>query len=254
MSEYLQDYLTVIPKSDREEVERILNANKEIYEIKVINEDQFKELIQVLADGVKQVTEIVAQGDKIDAVGLNDFYSSVALDLKNLYQRHLTTETVVANYDRILQGVLEDMKRELEKLRQRVTELDMRAKGEDGLIVKTYGFEEENRGEFMETDTEQYGHLFIDRDGSRIEIAELQKDYHQNYLVLPKTTVTSGIKDANGRITAKLEVIDRRGIAVQVPSHTLSKAIDDSSETYWAEVVYADAPIETSMKKGDANK
>jgi len=247
--EYLQDYVTLLPQSDRVEVEKLITANEELFEIQVVNEEQFQQLIQVLAKGIKQVAKLVEQGDRLDAVILNEFYSAVALDLQNLYRQHLTTETVVANYDRILQGVLEDMKRELGNLRQRVQELDMRAKGEDGLLVKSYGFEEDDRGTFMETDRQQYGHLFTDRDGSVIEDAVLERQYHQHYLVLPRQNVVDCLRDASGRITASIEITDRRGVAVSSPSHGIDRAIDDSGDTYWAEVVTTDSPIETRMKK-----
>jgi len=155
---------------------------------------------------------------------------------------------VIANYDRILNGVLEDLRREVSKLAQRVQELDMRAKGEEGLYVKSYGFEEERKTDCMETDRVQYRHLFTDRDGSNVVDAVLEKDYHQHYLSLPKDKVVDCLKD-RGRITASIQVIDRRGMPITSKEHELVKAIDGSADTFWAEVVIADTPIEGTMKK-----
>ena len=248
MKTYLQDYLTILPQSDRQEVEKILTLNQELYEIQVINEEQFKELIGVLSKGIEQVTKLSKEDDKLEAKVFNQFFSGVSLDLENLYQRHLTTETVIANYDRILHGVLEDMRREVLKLQQRVAELDMRARGEEGLYIKSYGFEEERKSECMETDRIQYRHLFTDRDGTIVDDAVLERDYHQHYLALPKTQVVDALRD-NGRITATVEVVERRGIPVTSSEHDLIQAIDGSLETYWAEVVVADSPIETKMTK-----
>lgn len=247
---YLQDYLTVLPESDRKEVEKIVSTNKELFEIKVVNEEQFQELIGVLAKGVEQITKLNKEEDRLEPHTFNDFFGSVALDLENLYRQHLTTETVIANYDRILNGVLEDLRREVTKLAQRVQELDMRAKGEEGLYVKSYGFEEERKTDCMETDRVQYRHLFTDRDGSTVGDAVLEKDYHQHYLSLPKDKVVDCLKD-RGRITASIEVIDRRGMPVTSKEHELVKAIDGSSDTFWAEVVVAATPIEGTMKKID---
>lgn len=247
--EYLQDYLTILPSSDRKEVEELIRKNEDIFEIQVVNREQFEELIQVLAKGIAKISKLVKQGEKLDAEIFNSFFSGIGLDLENLYRQHLTAETVVANYDRILQGILEDMKRELAALRQRVYELDMRAKGEDGLLVRGYGFEEDNRGTYMETDIQQYGHLFTDRDGSMVPQSELEKDYHQHYLSLPKIKEVDCLRNSSGRITASISVDEHQGMAIESKEYDISKAIDDSLDTYWAEVIVADAPIEGRMNK-----
>ena len=245
MSEYLEGFLTVLPTYEKNRVEKFITDNQDVYEIQAVNEEQFAELIAILQKGITKVTTLVQQGDNLDAEAFNQFYSSVDVDLKRLYAQHLKTETVVANYDRILKGLLSDLYREIKTLSQKVSELDMRAKGEEGLLVIGYGFEEETRSDYVETDRKTYLNLFRDRDPAATVLpdASLVRDYHQQYLMLPYTATINCMRSSNNKVTATIEVIERRGAAVQDKTHTLDLAIDTGEDTYWAESVVVDAPM-----------
>jgi hypothetical protein len=245
MSTYLQGFLTIFPEYERKQVEKFLTDNKDVYEIQAVNEEQFEELLTMIQKELKKITALTKQGDTMDAQAFNQFFSAVDVDLKRLYTQHLRTETVVANYDRILKGLLEDMYREVQSLRKRVEELDMKAKGEQGLIVIGYGFEEEKRSEIMETDRGNYSNLFRDRDpmGTELPDVGLVRDYHQHYLMLPVTNKVDCTKDEGGRVTAKINIIERVGLPVVNPIYPIGQAIDTAEETYWSEAIVMDAPI-----------
>lgn len=245
MSNYLQGFLAIVPEYERKQVEKFLTENRDVYEIQAVNEEQFEELLALIQKELKKITVLVKQGDKVDAESFNQFHSAVDVDMQRLYAQHLRTETVVANYDRILNGLLEDMYREVNNLRQRVQELDMKAKGEQGLIVVGYGFEEEKRSEFMETDHINYDKLFCDRDpmATRLTNAALVRDFHQHYLTLPITNKVDCMKDSTGNVTASVKVVERHGIPVVDISHGIDMAGDASDSTFWVESIVSDAPI-----------
>ena len=245
MSNYLQGFLTIFPEYERNQIEKFITDNKDVYEIQAVNEEQFAELISQIEQELKKITVLTEQGDTLDAETFNQFYSSVDVDMRRLYAQHLRTETVVANYDRILKGLLDDMYRQVKNLRQRVQELDMKAKGEQGLIVVGYGFEEEKRSDFMETDRKNYANLFKDRDpmGTELPDIALVRDFHQHYLMLPITKQINCMKDESGKVTAQVEIVERHGNPVIDPVHPIGLAADTAEETYWVESIVSDAPI-----------
>lgn len=247
--EYLHNYLSVLPNYDRKEVEQLLQENMDLFDVKVITKEEFEALIQQLANRQEKVTTLTPTGEKMDAEHFNQMHSNVGLDLKRLYNSHLVIEKVIANYDRILRGTLDDVKREVDSLSTRVEELNLKAKGEDGLVVKTYGFEEKEKSLYMETDRDQYAHLFLDRDGKSLPNASLNRSFHQHYLSLPIREVENALQNPNGATTAKIEVVYQAPNSISDRNHPLEHAIDDSLETYWAQAVKTNAPAYTEITK-----
>lgn len=253
--EYLQNYLSVLPQYDRAEVEKLIQANQDLFDVKAISKVEFEALLQQLARRKDKITMLKSTGEQMDAEHFNDFHSSVNLDLEQLYKSHLTTEKVIANYDRILQGMLEDIQREITTLSTRIEELDLKAKGEDGLIIKTYGFEEGGKVANMETERDKFAHLFLDRDGTPLPTADLNRSFHKHYLSLPVKTLYNVMQDENGNVTATASVVYQAPSTYDDSNHPIKHAIDDSLQTYWSQVVMTNTPAYTSIKKkGDKNE
>ncbi|MFE4029131.1 hypothetical protein ACFX4N_23540 [Priestia sp. YIM B13551] len=247
--EYLQNYLSVLPDYDRQQVEQLIQSNMDLLDVKAITKEEFEALLQQLANQTEKVTVLEPTDEKVDAEHFNNMHSSVALDLKRLYNSHLVVEKVMANYDRILRGTLDDIKREVDALTTRVEELNLKAKGEDGLIVKTYGFDEKDKNLYMETDRDKYAHLFLDRDNKPLQSAELNRSYQQHYLSLPIRVVENALQDSNGKSTAKISVEYSELNVIKDSNHLVKNAIDESLNTYWAQAVRLSAPAYTDIKK-----
>ncbi|MEX3713332.1 hypothetical protein ABFV99_13090 [Cytobacillus horneckiae] len=247
--EYLKNYLSVLPDYDRTQVEQLIQENMDLFDVKVITKDEFEALLNQLANRKEKVTSLEATGEKLDAEHFNQMHANVELDLKRLYQSHLVVEKVIANYDRILKGTLDDIQREVNSLAVRVEELNLKAKGDDGLVVKTYGFEEKDKALYVETDRDKYAHLFLDRDGKPLPSAELSRSFHQHFLSLPRRVVNNVLQDNNGRVTAKISTTYQAPNVIADANHPLSKAIDESDETYWAQAVSTSEPAYTEIKK-----
>lgn len=249
MLNYIQDYLAVLPQYDREQVEILIKDNIDLFEVKAISKEEFEALIQQLATKKKKLTTHSPTGEYVDAEHFNKFHSDVALDLKSLYHSHMTTEKVIANYNRILSGTLEDIQREVNELSSRIEELDLKAKGESGLIVKTYSFDEKDKHLYIENDREQYPHLFIDRDGSSIEDASISRSFSQHYITLPLRDVENALEDENNNISATITIEYARTDAKDFKNHPIEFAIDDSEETYWSQEIICDEPAYTKIPK-----
>lgn len=248
--EYLQNYLSVLPDYDRAQVEQLVQDNMDLFEVKVITKEEFEALIQQLANRQEKVTTLTPTGEIVNAEHFNDMHANVALDLKRLYNSHLIVEKVIANYDRILRGTLDDVKREVDSLSTRVEELNLKAKGEDGLVVKSYGFDEKEKNLYMETDDQEYAHLFLDRDGvTPLPKAELNRSFQQHYLSLPIREVENVLQDSNGRTTAKIELQYKASSVIMDTNHPLEHAIDNSLDTYWAQAVRTNEPAYTEISK-----
>jgi len=246
---YIQDYLSVLPSYDRGEVEKLLAENMDLLEVKAVSKEEFEAMLQKLAIKKEKLTTHTATGERLDAEHFNTFHSNVAIDLKNIYQGHLTTENVIANYDRILTGTLEDVERQIKELALRIEELDLKTKGEDGLIVRTYGFDEKDKELYVETDRNKYAHLFTDRDGTILEDVEMSRSFHQHYITLPLREVENALEDGNKRITAKISIEYAREDARSDSNHPISYAIDDSLDTFWSQSVVCDEPAYTKIRK-----
>lgn len=250
MEDYLKSYLEVLPESQRRRIEEVLKENEDLYSIRSVTEEEFRELVQRLIADHESLTTRIFQVDKLDEDLFNAFFSNAHIDLNMLFLEHKLAEAAATNYERLFDGILDELNKEVKALRNRVTTLRLTSEGEDGLIVKKYSFEDQSQ---METDREKYGHLFVDRDGTPIADVAMERTHDQYYIVLGKTKEIDCIRDENGQPTATIEITERRGVPVQITDrperYALKNAIDGSMETYWAEVVLTDQPINMPMKK-----
>lgn len=248
MEDYLKGYLEVLPDYQRRKVEEIIKDNTELYQFTDVSETEFKEMMDRLAADHQQLTTVIPQLDKLDPDLYNAFYSNVHVDLNLMFLESHLIESALANYGRIFDGIIADLQKEIGTLRERVNSLRLVSEGEDGLIVKSYDFDTKDQ---METDTSKYSHLFTDRDGSTIPLSVIERNHDQYYITLGKTKEVDLLRDSTGKATATVKVVDKRGTPIKqaTSKYSLGKALDGSDETYWAEVVLADQPLNVGMEK-----
>jgi len=248
MADYLNGYLEVLPESERRRIEDILKENNNLYSISSVSEEEFKEIIDQLAKEHSPLTQNIPQIDKLDEELYNTFFTNVHVDLNLLFLENLLIESATTNYQRIFDGIISDLNKETKTLAGRVESLKLVNEGEDGLIVEKRSFESSTEME----DREKFASLFVDRDGSDIQSAVFDRKHDQYFVALNKTSEMDCLRDSQGRATAQIQIADRRGVPIQVDEqerYALANAIDSSEETYWAEVVLVDEPINSSMKK-----
>lgn len=250
MSDYLKGYLQVLPEFQRKTIKDIIVENQDLFEIKNVSDDEFKKLMDQLAKDHEQLTKFIAQYQKLDPDLWNNFFSNLYIDLNLMFLESNLSESAIVNYHRIFESIISDLKKEIDKLSQRIDELKLVNEGEEGLIVKSYDFTTKGQ---METDRGKYGHLFQDRDGTQVSNVVIERNHDQYFAALGKRSETDCLKNQSGQPTAKIKVIDRRGKPIEMTKnperYAVSNSIDGSNETYWAEVVLADEPIKMSITK-----
>lgn len=249
MENYLQGYLQVLPEYQRRRIEEIIQENQDLFNIDNLKEEEFKEIINRLAEDHEKLSVFVPQVNQLDADLFNAFFSNIHIDMNLMYLESQMIESASTNYSRIFDGILYDLEQELKALREKVNSLRLVSEGEDGLIVKSYSFNDKSQ---METDDERYRHLFMDRDGSYAERAVIERNHDQNFLSLAKTKEVDCLHNKEGESTAKIRIEDQRGIPIplsEAKRYHINNAIDGSEDTYWACVVLSDEPITMRMDK-----
>lgn len=250
MQDYLKGYLEVLPEYQRRRIEDIVRENQELFNINSLTEQEFAETINRLSKDHEQLTIFVPQGDKLDDELFNTFFSNLHVDLNLMFMESQLIENATINYDRIFDGIISDLEKEVRSLRNRVKSLRLVSEGEDGLIVKQYTFDDKSE---METNRNKYSHLFKDRDGSDVPDVAVERIHDQNFIVLSKTKEVDCLHNEFGDTTASIQITDRRGapvnLATSKTTYKLENAIDGSLDTYWGEVILVDEPIHIDMPK-----
>jgi hypothetical protein len=249
MEDYLKGYLEVLPDYQRRRIEDVLKDNQNLYNISSVTEEEFREVINQLAEDHTPLTNVIPQIDKLDEELYNAFFTNVYVDLNLLFLESLMIESATTNYERIFDGIISDLDKEVKALRQRVDSLRLVSEGEDGLVVEKRSFESSTEME----DQDKFSSLFVDRDGTPIRPAAFERRHDQYFAALSKTHETDALRNDQGVTTASINIEDRRGVPIGTDKperYKLANAIDASPETYWAEVVLTDEPINTPMKKG----
>lgn len=248
---YLQDYLRVVPKVEKERVEALLRANKAVYEVNNLTEREFQELVNFLAEKQEPITRPIELQERVEADDFNRFFSNVAIDLMHLFEEQNLLEGAAANYDRIFSGVLDDIRKEVGALRQREQELYLENKGEDGLFVRTYSFEAENKTKNAEVFNEETKYLFQDRDGTILEEVTYERSYHQHYISLGKEEELNVLVNNKNQTTAKIKVSYENTGTVKLNNeqYKIDKAIDGSDDSYYMHVVLSTTPAVHKIPK-----
>lgn len=235
----LQDYLRVLPTVDKEVVRKEILKNKETLSIKNLTEEEFERLIQEVAIEEEPQTNPVKLSKKIMAEEFNEFYSNVELDLLHLFMEQNLLEGISENYDRIYSGNLNDLKEQLNQLKEKTAALDMEKEGEDGLIVQSYSFEPSGKSHNVETKgLSASDSLWIDRDGTLLDEAEVDRTFHKYYCGLSKKKQNNLLQNDDGETTAKIEVSYTSPYTVDIenPSYGIDKTVDGNQDTYWYSV------------------
>lgn len=249
MEDYLKGYLEVLPAYQRRRIEDILKENSALYNISSVTEEEFAVIIEKLTEEHEPLTHPLLQVDKVDDELFNRFFTNAHIDLNLLFLESQLSESATTNYERIFDGIIDDLNKETRALKERVQGLRLVSEGEDGLIVKQQNFESATDME----DRAKFSSLFVDRDGTPLPSVVFERKHDKYFTALAKTKETDALRNSQGMPTARIEVLDRRGVPIsgsEAARYNIQNAIDSSPETYWAEVVLADEPITTSMKKG----
>lgn len=235
---YLDSYLKIIPEYDATQIRKALKENEKHFGLEEISDAEFEYLVKQLSEDNTIVTQVPTFGDKIESDALNQFYSGVSIDLKRLFNKQESIEVANENYHHIYQSTLDEISRAVETLRRHVENLKYRKDKEKGLVVKEYSFEPDNEINYTENYTEDSQYLFVDRDGSSLTPAEVNRFYHNYSLTLKKRESVDVLKNENNISTASIEILyETPGTLENTnPLYAPEKAIDGTADTFWYNV------------------
>lgn len=235
---YLTNYLTAIPGYDVTKVQQALSSNQLHFGLDSANRQEFERLVTQVTDDRKLLSEAPTLNDKLEAAPLNQFYSSVEVDLAHLFSEQAAIEMAATNYHYIYKDVLEELTRSANQLQQAVDQLDRQPLGERGMVLKEYSFEPEQEHRLSETYSDETAYLYVDRDGTPLTPPEVNRLYHHYSLTLSKRVDENALLNDEGLTTASLEILYQTPgtLTNHNPSYQPSKAIDHSSDTFWFNV------------------
>lgn len=243
MKNYLVGYLDILPSSQRSKIEDLIKSS-EVAKATTVNVDEYSALIKKIVAEHNQLSVDIPQIDRVDPDLYNKFFNNLQVDMNLMFLESELIDQAINNYERLYDGILGELNGEIKALRERINSLHLVAQGEDGLIVKTVDFTNTTS---METDRTSFSHMFKDRDGSDIADIIIQKNVDHSYIALGTVTNIDYLHDANGAITATIAVVDQRGVPVKQTTYPPSNAIDNSTSSYWGEVVLVDDQINVDL-------
>lgn len=236
---YYNDYLKVLPSVDVEEIRKVIQENQDIMTIKNLTEEEFKQLLDVVAVEETPVTQPVELTEKIEAQHFNDFYANVQIDLAHLFMEQNQLEGLAENYNRIFDGNIEDIKNHVEKLKQKVIELDMEKEGEAGLTVFSYNFDPNQESQFLEKDPSAVSqNLWLDRDGTVLQPITVSRKFHHYFGSLGRTKKVNALEDDAGNRTASVKLLYQSPYTISATSdgYGIENIIDGNEQTFWYSV------------------
>ena len=236
---YFDDYLRTLPSVDAREIMKVINENQETMIIQNLTEEEFKRLIDNVAKQESPQSKAVKLSEKITAEQFNEFYSNVQIDLIHLFLEQNQLEGLSQNYERIFEGNLEDIKNHLDKLKQKVAQLDMQKEGEEGLVVSSYNFDPNQEAKYIETDVAQVSsQLWADRDGMILTPASVSRTFHHYYARLSETVRTNLLEDEEGNRTATVKILYQSPYTIQnnTDSYEIENIIDGNNQSFWYSV------------------
>lgn len=232
---YLQEYLKIIPQVEAERVESFLKKNEEIFAILDISEKEFKELIDTLNKEYKQVAFPVELSQKIKAEDLNNFFKNVAIDMVRLFTTQNGIEAAAENYNRIYEGNLEDMRKEVKTLQNKIADLDMESEAEEGLKIHSFNFEPAYIYSNVEKDMENFGYMFQDRDGSFLQPVDIKRTYHKYHASLSVKDAVDLLADERGNSNAKIEILYESPYTLDLENrnYDIENTINNENNNFW---------------------
>lgn len=248
MESYLTGYLDVIPEVERQKVSDVLKQNQELMIASDWSEEEFKFAIDQLVGNHKKLTVVEEQKDILDSTKYNRFFSNMYMDLSLLFAESDLIESGLNSYNRLYDGILSDLQREINLLKQEIASIRLFNESENGAIIKAFNFQTDQT---MESPVSGNAHLFLDRDASSVPHVAFERGIDASYVMLNRTTESDRLRNKEGIPTATIRIEDRRGVPIDSPKSSIygiDKALDNSDETYWGEVILVDDPLKVDFK------
>lgn len=242
MNKYLEGYLSSIPPS---EYENIIDFLQKYAESNLgISEEEFQSILDNLIKSQKPLTDSSeVYKDERPKDTYNRFFSKASIDLVYLFKIIDSLYDAIESYTYLSSSYFSDIKSELDKLQSKIKEFQTRESYSQNTIIVTEDFK---TTESFEDFNDSTSYLFTDRDGIGLKPVNIVHNNTDDMITLAVSNYKDLIHNENGKTTAKIEVLDYRGVPDD--SYALSRyAIDSSDTTYWDLTTNSKKPINIPM-------
>lgn len=249
MSKFLDDFLLTMPEMQAQQLKNIYN--KEASGLGALDKASITEALNRLRAQIDESKEFSFQGrpqsDKLDAVAHSKNLEEIDFDLRVLFTLSASIDEYMKDHLALGQSGLQLIEKRLYQIKQRMIQIAMRLNKNtkyDQVIYETMEAPTLIEGEPNELLT--FG---TDRFNEQVP-TDSYAEHMGKTIVLAGTMSEDQVKTNFGRKLAEIEVRNQTGYASIMQGHEIDKAFDTSNETYWAENILMEEPIESTETTG----
>lgn len=184
------------------------------------------------------------QTDLTDAASFNETFHELELDLKALFQYLNEIDEAAGKHQRLHQSILNHLKRRIKQMENELSKYEELIEVQGAEYVHFETFIDNNQSE---SDPQYY----TERNGNMIPMDYKAKwNAEQEAIKLPTVVSDNALIGPGGIRLGKVEIRKQLGRSLsewESELHTIDHAIDTNPETFWAEHIVMDSPIQVDM-------
>lgn len=243
MSKFLDDFFLTMPDIQAEQLKAIYN--KEAAGLGILDKAGLEEALSRLKEQIKKSKDFSFQGQhqvkKVDSTIHNSNMEEIDLDLKVLFNLSASIDEYMRDHLNLTQSGLQMIERKVYEIKQRMNQIRMILNKDisyDEVVYET--FESPN---YIENNLDELLTYATDRFNSAVP-KEQYAEHIGNTIVLASVGTEDQVKTNYGRKLADIKVRSKTGYSSVIEGHEIDKAFDSSLDTYWAENILVDEPVE----------
>jgi hypothetical protein len=244
MDKYLEGYLSSIPPSEYENIIEFI-ARYAQTNLKM-SEEEFNEVLDTLVRDKLPTTDssLLDTGERPKDT-YNRFFKKASIDILYLFKIIDSLYDAVESYSYLSSSYFSDVKSELDKLQSKIDEFKTKNIYTTNTVVSSEDFK---TNKSFEDFNESTHHLFTDRDGSILKPMTIVNNNTDSMITISEKYSKNLVQDINGKTTVKIDVLDYRGLPLEVDKNW-EEAVDSSEFTYWDLTVNSKKPINSPMEE-----
>lgn len=245
MGKFLNDFLLTMPSIQRSELQQILN--QETTGLTLVETTAVKQELDRLMSQIETNKNFTFQArqqeHKTNSLIHNTNMEELAFDLQVLFKLSAMIDVYMQSHTQLTRSGLISIKKNLNQLKQQLMRFQMMAN--QGSPYSEYIYESFENANYTEVNEEELLVLAKGRYDEQMDASE-HAEIIGNTLVMAGVQTVDQLKTNYGRKLADIQVRARSGYATVAVGHEIDKAADSSLESYWAEQILVDAPIQVA--------
>lgn len=249
MSKFLDDFLLTMNKEQAAILKNIYS--QEAVGLGILDKEGLQESLNRLRSQIEKSKDFSFEGrhqsGKINSENHNQNMEEIYFDLKVLFNISSEIDSYLKDHLNLTQSGVQLLEQQLNAVKNRVTQLELilnKNTSYDEVIHETMtapNYLETNSNEMLTYATERFNEPT--KEDSYAQLIG-------NGVVLASHLSEDQVKTNMGRKLADIQVKTKTGYSTVIDGHEIDKAFDSSKESYWAENILVDEPIEQTELSG----